>query len=39
MIISNIGENANLLENFIELDRDIWKYNYIISPLLNYLNI
>ena len=38
MIISNIDENANFLENFIELDRDTWKYNYILSSLLNNLN-
>lgn len=31
MIISNIGETANLLEIFFEIDRDKWKYNYIIS--------
>ena len=31
MIITNIGENANLLEHFIQMDRNKWKYNYIIS--------
>ncbi|KAM3140497.1 hypothetical protein pb186bvf_007309 [Paramecium bursaria] len=39
MIITNIGENANLLEHFIQMDRNKWKYNYIISQLLNNLNI
>ena len=31
MIISVIGEDANLLENFVSLDRDKWKLSYIIS--------